>query len=138
MAFAHATSVTFKHVDPAGILYFSRVFELCHDAMEALMAASSHPLSSFFDGKPEVILPIVHAEADYKRPMRLGDDIVVHVRIAQTGDSSLTWGFRITSADGQVLHATAQHVHAAVDTHSFRPTRLSRIAAVQEWAQLAG
>ena len=32
MPFVHPTTIRFSQVDAAGILYFSRAFELCHEA----------------------------------------------------------------------------------------------------------
>ena len=118
MAYRHPETVRFHHVDAAKILYFSRVFELCHSAMEAMMNSTDRPFASFF-ADPQFLLPIVHAEADYKRPMMLGDNVVVEVEIGAVGGSSLTWHFRIVNDAGKV-HATVKHVHACVHADTFK------------------
>lgn len=113
MPFSHPVTVRFSQVDPAGIAYFSRVFELCHEAFEAALAAAGWPLAGFFREKTWG-LPLVHAEADFRRPLRLGDALNVEVSLAEVGERSLRFAFAIRDGKGEV-RAEVQHVHAAID-----------------------
>ena len=81
--FRHPLQVRLHAIDAAGVMFFAHLFRYAHDAYEAYMARIGLPL-------PEVIqrrhwlLPLVHAEADYRAPMRHGERLEVAVRIART------------------------------------------------------
>ena len=120
MAYTH--TVRFSEVDAAGILFFSRVFEIAHAAYEALLAERGTPLRQLVHDE-RWTLPLVHAEADYHAPMRLGDEVSVQVAIEAIGSTSLTLRFTLAAPSGQPL-ATVRHVHVAVDRATFRPVPL--------------
>lgn len=107
-------TVRFGEVDGANILFFSRIFEICHAAFEEAMAAAGFDLAGIF-ATADWKMPIVHAEADYVRPMRLGDRLHIAIAPPTMGASSITWDFEIRAEDG-ALHATARHVHVTIDT----------------------
>ncbi|MGE0713003.1 MAG: acyl-CoA thioesterase [Planctomycetota bacterium] len=124
--FVHRLVVRFHEIDRAGIVYFGRVFEYCHvtyeemlgQALEAsLEAAEGGALERFFE-QSTWLMPLVHAEADYKAPMRLGDALEVELRVERLGRSAVTFGYRVVGAGGRV-HATAKLVHACVERGSF-------------------
>ena len=117
MAFAHPVTVRFQHVDSAGIVFFSRVFEFCHEAFEALLEAMEMPLPQLLDTEGWG-LPVVSAHADYARPMKLGERLDIDCRVRKLGRSALTLGFQIT-CEG-TLRAEVQVTHAAVALDGFR------------------
>jgi YbgC/YbaW family acyl-CoA thioester hydrolase len=117
VSFAYPSTIKFSQVDAAGIVFFSRLFELCHEAYEAALAQAGWPIAEVT--KRDWVLPIVRAEADYALPIRLGDAVTVEVRLVRVGRSSVTIGFRVISAAG--CCATIRHVHAAVDRATFAP-----------------
>ncbi len=106
-------TVRFAHVDAAGIAYFSRIFEFCHAAYEDLLGTCGYPLPEFFNSLGWG-MPLVHAEADFKRPLRLGDAITVGVQLLSVSTSAFTLNFTLCDKDGKLL-ASAQHVHVAID-----------------------
>lgn len=119
MPFIHSTAVRFCHVDAAGIAYFSRAFELCHEAMEEVLTQGGLPLATIL-GSRDWAMPLVHAEADYKRPLRLGDHLNIEVRIERAGPSSLTWHYRVLGEGGD-LRAEVRLVHSCIERPSFKP-----------------
>ncbi|MGB0588868.1 MAG: acyl-CoA thioesterase [Myxococcota bacterium] len=120
MSFEHRLTVRFFEVDRAGIAFFGRVFEYCHAAYEALLVALDYPLAQVFDNEGWG-MPLVHAEADFKRPMRLGEELVIKVSVGRLGKTSIILDFAVYGADDGELRATAQHVHACVDMERFAP-----------------
>ena len=120
MSFEHRLIVRFYEVDRAGIAFFGRIFEYCHAAYEGLLVAVDYPLAEVFDDETWG-MPLVHAEADFKRPMRMGEELGVQVRVHRLGKTSVTFDFTVVGvADGE-LRATARHVHACVDMTRFEP-----------------
>lgn len=92
-------TVRFAEVDPAGILFFSRVAEHCHAAYEALVAEAGLAIPAYFGGSSWKA-PIVRWEVDYRAPSRLGERLAVTVVSLERGRSSLTLGFEVTGPDG--------------------------------------
>jgi 1,4-dihydroxy-2-naphthoyl-CoA hydrolase len=111
-------SVRFPDVDAAGIVYFAKAFDYAHLAWEELLSAGGLPLHEAIPGRPW-ILPLIHAEADYRRPMRFGERLRVEASLTDVGGSTVTLRYAIKGVDGE-LRATVTLVHCAVDKTSAR------------------
>src|SRR5688500_10530099 len=72
MSFHHSVTARFSEIDRAGIVFFGRYFEYCHAAFEELLARMFGDLEQSFAAGLWT-MPLVHAEADFARPVRLGD-----------------------------------------------------------------
>jgi 1,4-dihydroxy-2-naphthoyl-CoA hydrolase len=114
--FRHSFSVPLHDIDAAGILFFGHLFRHAHDAYEAFMAQLGFPLDELLrEGRH--LLPLVHAEADYRLPFRHGEAVTVALCVARIGRTSFTLGYRFLAADEQV-RATAGTVHAHMEPGS--------------------
>lgn len=116
--FATELNVRFPDVDAAGIVYFAKAFDYAHLAWEELLSAGGLPLHEAIPGRPW-ILPLIHAEADYRRPMRFGERLRVEASLTDVGGSTVTLRYAIKGNDGE-LRATVTLVHCAVDKASAR------------------
>ena len=107
----HSVTVRLHHTDAAGVLFYSRLFELVQEAFETAMEAGGLPLGELLrDGGFRI--PVVHAEADYTAPVRVGD--VLEVRLAfEAGTRSLRVKADIVDVAGRQAAAVTV-VHAAV------------------------
>lgn len=114
--------VRFSEVDAAGILFFSRAFEIAHHAFEDWLAERGLPIRAGLE-RDDWLMPLVHAEADYAAPLRLGDRVRVEIGVERAGGSSLTFRFSMFGPDDR-LAATVRHVHATIDRRTFRPRPL--------------
>ena len=132
MPFEHRLTVRFHEVDRAGIAFFGRIFFYCHEAYEELLVHIGYRLVDIFDQEGWG-MPLVHAEADFERPMRMGDELIVQVQASRVGNTSVTLDFTILGAEDRVLRATARHVHVCVDMSDFAarevPERLRKALA---------
>ena len=117
--FEHTLTVRFHEVDRAGIVFFGRIFEYCHVGFEELLSAMG--MTSVFH-EENWGMPLVHAEADFKRPMFMGDQITVSLRVEKIGEGSITFGFEVLGAEDRNVRAVAQQVHAFVELEKMRPT----------------
>ena len=122
VGFQYRIRVRFSEVDQAGVAYFSRIYEYCHRAFEELLRAADMPLEGLLH-QVGWGLPLVHTEADYHRPLRLGDAISIEVTVLEQTDRRISFGFRVLGEDGQV-RARVKHVHACVGMEDFRPREL--------------
>jgi len=62
--------------------------------------------------------PVVHAEADYRLPIRPGEHLTVEVRLERLGVSSMTMAFRVLGPEGEE-RATGRETHVTVDPGRF-------------------
>jgi YbgC/YbaW family acyl-CoA thioester hydrolase len=120
--YAYAHTVRFAEVDPAGILFFSRVAEHCHAAYEAFVAAAGLDVPAYFGGSAWKC-PIVRWEVDYHAPSRLGETLAVAVEGLEIGRTSLVFRFRVTGPDG-ALRSAAKMVAVCVEGAPLRPRPL--------------
>lgn len=106
--FEYAFEVRLNDTDAAGVLFFARLFRHAHEAYESLMAAAGFPLKDLI--RQGTALPIVRAEADYKAPMHLGDQVRVEVSVGDVRQRSFSLDYRFLDARGLLL-ARAGTVH---------------------------
>lgn len=119
MIFSHPHVVRFSEVDPAGILFFSRVAEHCHAAYEAFVAAAGLDIPVYFGGSSWKA-PIVRWEVDYHAPSRLGEALDVQIESVRLGSTSLVFSFRVVGPDG-VLRSAAKMIAVCVEGQPFQP-----------------
>lgn len=111
-------TVRLQHTDAAGVMFFVRLFELAHVAYEELLESIGLPIPQDMPGAPYII-PIVHAEADYRTSLRIGDRIVVEAVVSRIRQRSFTVDYEVTRADGTAA-GSVQTVHVVVDPRTGR------------------
>lgn len=110
--FEMQADVKLNDTDAAGILFFANYFRIAHTAYEAFMKSIGCGLDHIIR-KSNYLLPIVHAETDYKRGLHLGDEFTISLK-AQIGQTSFTLSYLFTDAHGNVA-AKLRTVHVSVD-----------------------
>jgi 1,4-dihydroxy-2-naphthoyl-CoA hydrolase len=128
--FAERRTVRFQDVDAAGIVFYARVFDYFHDAYISFLRARGVPLeAALSDGS--WVAPLRRAEADYRRPLRFGDEITVAIVGLDLEETEYRVAYRIESAAG--VACAGATVHVTVDPATFRrapmPDRLRRALA---------
>lgn len=110
--------VRFHEIDRAGIVYFATIFQYCHEAYEDLLVELVGNLEEFFRAT-DWGLPLVHAEADYAQPLRLGDRVKIALRPARVGEKSVTYEYTLTDEATGAHRATVRLVHACCTVPGF-------------------
>jgi 1,4-dihydroxy-2-naphthoyl-CoA hydrolase len=111
--------VPFHHVDAAGIVFYARVFDWFHDVYVAFLASTGFPLpDAIRSGR--WMAPLVHAEADYRSPLRFGDPLRMAIVDSETSAHRVSLAFRVTSGDR--IAVTGSTVHVFVDPRTFART----------------
>jgi len=111
--FRTSVLVRFGDVDPAGIVYFPRIYEYLHEAFEDVW--EQHVGERYY----RMILdqrrgyPLVHSDVDFRRPLRFGDRIDVRVTCTHLGRSST--GLRYRMFVDEELCVDAHQTTACVD-----------------------
>jgi 4-hydroxybenzoyl-CoA thioesterase len=112
--FLYERPVRFEDVDATGIVFFSRFFNYCHEAMEALLA----PIDGAYAGlimDRRLGLPAVRAEAEFKTPLRFGDTARIEVTVARVGTKSCELHYHFTRMNDGAHVATVRHVVVLCD-----------------------
>lgn len=112
--------LSFYDCDPAGIIFYASLLKIAHTAYEKFLTQIIPNRNFFFD--EELVLPIVHCEADYYKPLKAFDEIDVSVLVREVKDNSfeLNYKFEIDKK----LYAEAKTVHVCVDKKKFEKTNL--------------
>jgi YbgC/YbaW family acyl-CoA thioester hydrolase len=119
-AFAQERQIRFQDVDAAGIIFYPRLLEYCHDLLVDFFALNGAPLPEVLRD-PTWISPIRHAEVDYFKPLRFGDPVEVALVSAHLSPSEVTLGFRVARRGGaEEVCAVAQSVHTFVEPRTFK------------------
>lgn len=92
--FSYKRTIHLRETDATGVLYFSQQLNLALEALEAFFLGEGFTLQQMID-EGEFSLPIVHAEADFTAPMRVGDQVSIDLSVVKVGTSSFTLGTRI-------------------------------------------
>ena len=119
--FSSEIRVRLSETDGLGVVYHGTFFTYFDVAkMEYLRARGL--LEPFRTG--ESLNLIVHASADFRSPARFDDVLLVHVRVAKLGESSVTFEFRVElKADGRLI-AEGRSVHSCIDSKTWKPSRV--------------
>ena len=121
--FEYSTTVRLFDTDAAGVLFFGNQFRLAHAAYEEFMQVNGISFDKILrDGR--IMLPITKAEADYQKPLHVGDRLTIEVTIESTTDHSYTLGFQFKKEDGS-LAGKIRTVHVCVDAQTWEKTPLS-------------
>jgi YbgC/YbaW family acyl-CoA thioester hydrolase len=105
------TAISLADTDAAGVLFFGRLLEFAQRAFEHHCAGCGFPITRFLS--EGVLAPVVHVEADYRAPLRLGDAIAIETGVEAVGDTSFRMAYVFRRSDG-TLAAEALVVHACI------------------------
>ena len=116
--------VRFAEIDRAGIAYYPRFFHYFHVAFEEFFAGRvGVPYPEMIDRR-RVGFPTVHAECDYRSPLRYGDLLRIRVSVERIGRTSTVFLYRVRTGRG--LAAEARITVVCVDMDTFRPRSIPR------------
>src|SRR5213594_652989 len=87
--------VEFSDTDMVGIVHYSNFFRYMESAEHAFFRSLGFSvlLNQF---ELPLGLPRVHAECDYKHPLRFEDEVEIHLLVSEKRSKSLSYQFRIS------------------------------------------
>jgi acyl-CoA thioester hydrolase len=91
--------VEFSETDMEGIMHFSNFFKFMETAEHAFFRSLGYSVVWSNNGH-HLCLPRVHAECDYRAPLRFEDEVQVHLLVRKKGTRSLTYEFRFHRLNG--------------------------------------
>jgi 4-hydroxybenzoyl-CoA thioesterase len=120
MAYTSRLAVRFADVDYARVVYFPRFFDFCHRVFEDFFADELKvPYARLLEER-NIGFPAVHAEADYRAPLRFGDTARVVLETLKVSARSAQCRYRLYRGESEELCATVLVVTAAIAIDTFK------------------
>ena len=116
--FVYQVKVKIHHIDAAGVMFFGHYFYLAHDAYEAFLEEISFAVENIL--QHDFLIPLTHAEANYKAPVRLGDTLTIELRIEEIGNTSFTVHYDISNQFNRPV-ANVKTVHTTISKRIPKP-----------------
>ena len=134
MKFDYLRRIYLSDTDAAGVVYFAKGLEICHQAYEESLTQRGISLSQMIqDGK--TALPIVHAEIDFLRPLFCGDRIQISLVASVIDEREFAIAYQIYPVDHleQIL-VKAQTRHVCINPQIRQKIDLPAI--MLEWLRI--
>lgn len=121
MTFTHRHKVGFADVDPAGIVFYPRYFEMINATIEDWFRTLDYGFDQMIlrDGYG---VPTATVQVDFKAPSRLDDLVELELNLVRLGRSSIGLEIRI-SAEGE-LRALVQQTLVFIRMEGNKPVRI--------------
>jgi YbgC/YbaW family acyl-CoA thioester hydrolase len=115
--------INFYDCDPAGILFYARVYEICHSAYEDLIR--SFQLNEDYWNNDEYVVPIINSEAHYHKPIKYGESISVELVVSKLKSSSFELEYELKNEAGEICTAL-RTVHIFVDKSTWGKKQIGK------------
>lgn len=113
--FSFRSRISLSDTDASGVIYFPKIFDISVEVLEAFLESRNAPLQHFF--QEGILMPIVHASANFYLPLCFGDEIQVDLLIDRLGDSSLSLRYLFLN-NQENLCAQANITHVTVSKNN--------------------
>lgn len=114
MIYKYPISIPFQDIDAAGVVFFAHLFRYAHESYEALMSEIKLPLASLLN-EGEIIVPLVHAEADYHQALHYAEQLSLELVVENIGESHFSLCYRCMKTAATTCAATIKTVHVVCD-----------------------
>lgn len=137
MPFIYTRRIHFKDTDAAGVVYFANILSMCHEAYEASLVASGIDVKKFFTN-PELVIPIVHVQSDFLKPMFCGDEhhICLIPHLVSSTEFSIVYEIGALPKDGLSQNGNWQSAKALSRHVAIHPRNRRRVdlpASILNW-----
>ncbi len=120
MFFQTRIRVRFGDADPAGLVYYPRIFHYFHIALEEYFAARCgipyHRLMS----DERIGFPTVNAQAEFFIPLVYGDEVDLEIYVSKIGRTSATFEYAARRAGDKALCARSTQVQVCMNLDTRR------------------
>ena len=121
MIYRQTFTANLHDIDAAGVMFFAHYFRHAHDVYEAFMSEIDAGLPQLIEQRS--MLPLVHSEADFRRPVRHGEKIEIILKLDRVGDTSFTVSYSFLNQQGEKA-ARLQTTHVMLNPVAQQPMSL--------------
>ena len=119
MPFSTKFTARFSDVDPAGIIYFARLLDFFHRALEIYFEEHLGLSYAEMVQREKIGVPVVRIEGDFTAPVAFGESFLVQVTPQKLGRSSIAIEYHILKQE--TLCAKFVITHVTTDLTHFKP-----------------
>jgi YbgC/YbaW family acyl-CoA thioester hydrolase len=123
-----STYVGLGQTDAFEMIYWASVTEWVEVGYENILRAIGHPMGEILKGDWDT--PVVNVNIEYRRPLRLGQEITVETEVVAVGNRSFRTETRVLAADGEVSVRVARTMVATL--------RKGGAASLPDWIKVLG
>jgi 4-hydroxybenzoyl-CoA thioesterase len=124
LPYVQRLGVRFDDVDFAQIVYYPRLFGYCHWVFEDFFAKEVGVPYAKMLTERKVGFPTVHADADFKSPLRFGDTCRVELETLGVGERSIQSRYRLFLNESDTLCARLDVVTVSIQMGTFQPVNV--------------
>jgi 1,4-dihydroxy-2-naphthoyl-CoA hydrolase len=117
-------TIRLRETDATGVLYFAEQLKLALEAFEAFLSEKKFHLMDLIR-QGEFLLPVVHVEANYMHPLRVGDEVEMRLEVEKVGSSSFT--LKTIFYLKEMLVGDVRIVHVATSSETGRSIVLPQV-----------
>ena len=108
--------VRFNEADPLGVVWHGHYVRYFEDGRESFGQKFGLSYLDFFN--KGVVVPVVHIDCDYKRPLRYGESVYVETEYIPCEAAKLQFKYRLTTVTGELV-ATGSSVQVFLGREDF-------------------
>ena len=109
--------INFYDCDPAGILFFAKLFEISHSVYEEMI--DSFKFNMNYWNNEKFAVPIIKTNGEYLKPLKPGDEIKINLSVTLLKENSFQLTYEWVNSGGEIA-ATARTVHVFVDKSKWK------------------
>ena len=109
--------INFYDCDPAGILFYAKLFEINHSVYEDMV--NSYKLKENYWFNDKFVVPIIKTDGAYFKPLKGGVTVTVNLSVTLLKENSFELTYEWMDEKGE-LAAKARTVHVFVDKKSWK------------------
>ena len=114
--------VYFDDLDAMGVLYNMKYGQLVERALATYWERRGWNFDPNAPHFGDIFFVVREFSIRFRAPVLTVGELNVHFWLDELGTSSATYGFRILSSDGSVVHAEGQRAQVKLDRDSLRPS----------------
>lgn len=119
--FTAKRKINFYDCDPAGVLFYAKIYELCHSVYEEMI--SSFNLKEDYWANEDYIVPIIHSEARYHKPLIYNSFIQIELYVDKISSSAFNLAYNCTNEKGE-LCVEVKTTHVFVDKKTWKKKQI--------------
>jgi YbgC/YbaW family acyl-CoA thioester hydrolase len=109
--------INFYDCDPAGILFYAKLFEINHSVYEELI--NSLNIKENYWQSDNFVVPIIKTDGEYLKPLTAEDQVSINISVTLLKDNSFELTYEWFNIEGELV-AKARTVHVFLDKNSWK------------------
>jgi len=119
--FTSKRKINFYDCDPAGILFYAKIYELCHSAYEEMI--QNFGLNENYWTNDDYVVPIIHSEATYHKPLVYNSFVEIELSVSSISSSAFKLAYACQNDNGE-LCVEVKTTHVFVDKKTWKKKQI--------------